>query len=225
MCLLGVLSGCYGLEGNGNRVTEPRWVREVTHVYNQSPFDVHVSQGNSFEVRVRIDSNLQQVVETEVEGHALIISTEADFADIPAGPHVLITMPRIDLLRNSDSGAVFTSWFEQDEQVSLGVSSSGDLSFEGAVSRIKADVQSSGNLHLSGSTDFAELAIDGLGDIDANDLVAAAADVSVTGSGDLFLTVDGPVDARVDGTGDIELSGDVERGRFSESGRGRIQVR
>jgi hypothetical protein len=36
--------------------------------------------------------------------------------------------------------------------------------------------------------------------------------------------VDGPVDARVDGSGNVNLSGNIERGRFQESGSGRIHV-
>lgn len=225
VCLMGVLSGCLELEGNGHEVTETREVREISRVENESPFDVDIEQGQEFRVRVRIDSNLQRVVETRVRNDVLHIQADEWFIDVPPGPHVLITMPRLDKLENNGSGSVFAAWFEQDDEVELRLSGSGDLSFEGAVPSIVSELNGSGDLYLSGNTESAELSIRGSGDIEARDLTAAEADLTVDGSGDLRVTVDGPVDARVDGSGDVELSGDVRRGRFSENGSGRIQVR
>jgi hypothetical protein len=224
VCVVGLLSGCFGVEGNGNRVTETRRVPEVSRVGNESQFDVDISQGDTFEVRVRIDSNLQRYVETRVEGDTLVIDSDRWTVDERQGPHVLITMPRLGSLANNGSGSVFAAWFESEDDVELRLSGSGDLAFEGSAPRIIADVDGSGDLHLSGDTEFAELTLEGSGDINANDLVAAGADVNVKGSGDLRVTVDGPVDARVDGSGDVDLSGAVQRGRFQESGSGTINV-
>jgi hypothetical protein len=224
ICVFGLFSGCFGVEGDGNRVTETRRVREVSRIANDSQFDVDISQGDKFEVRVRIDSNLQRYVETRVQGDTLVIDSDAWTVDERPGPHVLITMPRLDSIGNDGSGDVFAAWFEHDDDVHLQLSGSGDLAFEGSVPRITADVAGSGDLHLSGNTEFAELTIEGSGDINANDLVAAGAEVNIEGSGNLRVTVDGPVDARIDGSGDVDLSGAVQRGRFHESGSGSINV-
>lgn len=219
-----LLTGCWAVDGNGDRVTERRRIPEVSRIANESQFDVDISQGDTFEVRVRIDSNLQKHVDTEVRGDTLVIDSEAWVVDSEAGPHVLITMPRLDSLSNNGSGSVFAAWFEEPEEVHLRLSGSGDLGFEGSAPSIVAELDGSGDMHLSGTADFVELTLDGSGDIEANGLVAASADVAVDGSGDLRLTVDGPVDARADGSGDVELSGGVQRGDFSESGSGDIRV-
>ena len=223
--LLGVLSGCFiGVDGNGHRVTESRRVREVSRVENNSSLDVDISQGDAFEVRVRIDSNLQRVVDVWVSDDTLQIDTDTWLADPSSGPHVLITMPRIERLEQRGSGDMFAAWFEQEDDVALRLAGSGDMRFEGSVPRIRADLHGSGDIQLSGSTEFAELTVQGSGDLDASDLVAAGADLTVEGSGDLRARVDGQVDARVKGSGDVDISGDVERGNFSEHGSGHIQV-
>jgi len=223
-CALVLLTGCWAVDGNGDRVTEHRRIPEVSRIANDSQFDIDISQGDTFEVRVRIDSNLQKHVDTEVRGDTLVIDSEAWVVDSESGPHVLITMPRLESLANQGSGSVFAAWFEEPEEVHLRLSGSGDLGFEGNAPRIVAELDGSGDLHLNGSTDFVELTLEGSGDIEANGLVAAGADIELDGSGDLRVTVDGPVDARADGSGDVELSGAVQRGRFSESGSGDIRV-
>jgi hypothetical protein len=223
--LMGLYSGCFGEDGNGKRVTQTRRIPEAIQVINDSPFEVDISQGERFEVRVSIDSNLQRFVETSVRGDTLRIEHDDWIYDMVSGPHVLITMPKVESIENRGSGDVFASWFEQEEEVLLHLGGSGNLSFEGSVSRVTADLRGSGDLHLSGETDFADLAVHGSGDVDANDLRAGEAVVISEGSGDVRLTVDGRVDASLDGSGDVELSGDVERGRFEESGSGEIRVR
>jgi hypothetical protein len=225
LCLLGCLSGCFwGVDGNGRPVTESRGVREVSQIDNDSLLDVEIVPGDRFDVRVRIDSNLQRHVETYISEDTLKIQWDPWLVDQPPGPHVLITMPVLTSLQNHGSGTVFAGYFEQDEEVEIELGGSGDLIFEGDVPRLRADLFGSGDMRLSGNTGFVELTLDGSGDIDALELAAAEADIYLDGSGDIRASVDGPVDARIDGSGDVDLSGEVERGDFTSHGSGNIHV-
>jgi hypothetical protein len=218
---LACLSGCVGVEGNGNPVDQTRRLTDFSRIENDSPFQVDVTQGDSFEVVVRIDSNLQRFVDMRVHDDKLLIESGAWISDMQFGPHVMIKMPELASLENAGSGVVHAGPFEQARNLQLDLSGSGDLIFEGAVRRLDAAVHGSGNMSLSGEADF----VVGSGDLDAFDLAADEADVSVEGSGDLRAQVDGPVDASTEGSGDIELAGDLEKGRFSERGSGHIRVR
>lgn len=219
------LMGCVAEEGNGHVVEEKRRAADFSRVDNDSPLEVDISQGDAPEVRVRIDSNLQRFVETHVHGDTLLIESSAWIIDLPPGPHVTITLPALEGLENHGSGDVFAASFEQDADIQLRLSGSGNLTFDGSSPRIDAAVSGSGDMYLSGSTDYAELELDGSGDLDAVDLIAMQADISLDGSGDVRARIEGPVDARTEGSGDIELSGDLEKGHFSEHGSGRIRVR
>lgn len=225
LCLVFGLFGCVAEQGNGHLVTEKRHVSDFSGIDNDSPFEVDVNQGDALEVRVRIDSNLQRFVETHVHGDTLLVESSAWVVDLPPGPHVTITLPTLKNLENHGSGDVFAATFEQDEDLALRLAGSGNLTFDGALPRVTAAVRGSGDMYLSGSTDYAELALHGSGDLDALDLVAMQADITAGGSGDVRARVEGPVDARTDGSGDIELSGDLDKGQFSEHGSGRIYVR
>jgi Putative auto-transporter adhesin, head GIN domain len=225
LCTVFTTFGCVAQAGNGHVVEETRHVSDFTSIDNDSPFEVDINQGDDLEVRVRIDSNLQRYVEAHVHGDTLLIEASAWVVDLPPGPHVTITLPKIENLENHGSGDVFAASFEQDKEIQLRLSGSGNLTLDANAPRISAAVRGSGDMFLSGSTDYAELELYGSGDLDAVDLVAMQADISVDGSGDVRARVEGPVDARTEGSGDIELSGDLDKGNFSEHGSGRIHVR
>jgi hypothetical protein len=225
LSLVGLCAACeWGEEGNGRRVTQTRNVAEVGEIGNFSPFNVDISQGDKFEVRVSIDSNLQRFVGTVVHGDMLRIEFDDRVSEMVSGPHVLITVPRVTAILNHGTGNVFAAWIEQDEDVELNVSGTGDLAFSGSVPEMTAALRGPGNLHLSGEAAFADIALEGTGDVDANDLTAAGAVVDVPGSGDVRLRVNGMVDAQVAGSGDVELTGDVQPGLFSETGSGHIRA-
>jgi hypothetical protein len=223
--LVFALVGCVAEHGNGHVVEEKRRALKFTSIDSDGPFEVDINQGDEFEVRVRIDSNLQRYVETRVHGDTLLVESSAWIVDLPRGPHVMISLPELESLENHGSGDVFAASFEQESDIDLRLSGSGDLTFDGTLPRITASGDGSGDMYLSGSTDYAELTLDGSGDLEAVDLVAMQADITVDGSGDVRARVEGPVDARTDGSGDIELSGDLDKGHFSEHGSGRIYVR
>lgn len=90
-----------------------------------------------------------------------------------------------------ETGDVFAEWLEQEDEVDhLRLARSGDLTFEGEVPGIVADVDGSGDMRLGGSTEYAELTVHGSGDLDAYALSASEADIIV----DLSVTIDGPVE-------------------------------
>jgi hypothetical protein len=222
ICL--ALPACIGLNGNGKRVDETRHLDDFTQIENNGAFDLEVIQGDEFEVRVSVDSNLLHRLETHVHGDTLEIDSNAVIGDVVAGPHVIVTMPVLDELVVHGSGDAVVDTFDARDPIALRIAGSGDLHFTGSAPRLTLEVKGSGDLHARGDTDFAEIKLSGSGDIQARDLVANGADVKLDGSGDVQLTVNGPVDADLNGSGDIDLYGEVDRGHFSEDGSGDITV-
>lgn len=218
------LCACIGLEGNGHRVEETRELAEFTRIENNGPFDLEVKQGDDFDVRVSVDSNLIHRVETHVHGDTLAIDSDALIGDVVAGPHVIVTLPTLDALVLHGSGDATVNSFDAGDPLELRIAGSGDLRFTGSAPRMTLEVNGSGDLRAKGDTDFAKLKLTGSGDIEARDLVANGADVELDGSGDARLTVNGLVDADLNGSGDIDLYGEVERGHFSEDGSGDITL-
>ena len=70
--------------------------------------------------------------------------------------------------------------------------------------------QGVGSIRLEGKTVDLQIECEGVGDVDASELVAKNADVRVEGIGDVYVFVEGDLRARVSGLGEIVYSGNPE---------------
>lgn len=218
------LAGCglIGVDGNGQRVSEVRALEGFSAVDSEGSLDVLSMRGDAFRVEVSIDSNLLALVRTRVAGDALTIDTDDPIGDVVAGPHVVVTMPVLRRAAVNGSGNLWAGTFEQSEPVSLAIDGSGALTFVGDVPRADVRISGSGDARLQGTAAALDMAVDGSGAVDARNLDATTADLSVSGSGDLAATVNGSVRVTVSGSGSVDLYGGATLERVDVSGSGSI---
>jgi hypothetical protein len=220
---LGILSGCPEL-GNGDRKSEQRDAADFERVDNMSELDVVVEQGEAFNVRVSIDENLLDHVDTVVESGTLFIRTHGIVRELVKGPHVRITMPLLTGLRSSGSGDVDALDFQDSAEVSLEATGSGDLSWTGSADALDVEASGSGDLTLHGSAGQLDGHVSGSGDVAGRDCPLDSATVHVSGSGDAQFTVNGDLDASVSGSGDLDIYGTPTIVRRADTGSGDIRL-
>jgi len=217
------LAGCglMGVDGNGERVSEVRPLEGFSAVDSEGGLDVVIARGDAFRVEVSIDSNLLDRVRTRVAGDTLTIDEEW-IGDTVTGPHVIVTMPVLRRAAVSGSGSLWAGGCEQAEPVSLAIDGSGELTFVGDVPRADVRISGSGAARLQGIATALGVTVEGSGAVDARDLDATTADLSVSGSGDLAATVSGSVRVTVSGSGSVDLYGGAVLERVDVSGSGSI---
>lgn len=86
-------------------------------------------------------------------------------------------------------------------------------------------VQGSGDITAFGRVDLLDAEVAGSGDVDASELVATSAKLSVAGSGDIDAYVSNSVKARVAGSGDIVIRGNPPIRDYSVAGSGDIKFK
>jgi hypothetical protein len=227
ICLVTLALGgpaCIGIPGNGERATETRDLSGFTRIDNRDALDVQVEQGPAFAVTVSIDSNLLAHVETHVAGDALVIGVDQNVADVVRGPHVLVTMPRVDALTVNGSGDLRMPALNQDSPLALSVSGSGDMQWQGSVPEIHADQNASGDLRLAGSSDRLAVAVRGSGDLAAASLEAASGTIELDGSGDASVTIRQSAEVSLRGSGDLDLFGGATLSRVIRTGSGDLRL-
>jgi hypothetical protein len=214
--------GLYGVDGNGKRVDEVRPVGVFSEISSDASLDVQVTRGDAFRVAVSIDSNLVHAVRTDVSGDVLWVDVGEPIGDTVGGPHVLVTMPVLRRAALNGSGSLRADGFDQAEPVSLALDGSGDLSFTGAAPTVTVRASGSGDTRLHGTTPALDVALDGSGSVDARDLDATTADLSLNGSGDIAARVSTSARVALSGSGDIDLYGTASIDSIDVSGSGSI---
>jgi hypothetical protein len=162
--------------------------------------DVTVRVGGEQSVVVHADDDLIDRVLTDVRGRLLVIDNEEGNYTASTPMRVEITVPSLDEVTLSGSGAVSVSDVVADE---LTVSLSG-----------------SGAVDASGTADRIAVTVSGSGDAQLGAVVARDARAVVSGSGRIVLNATESLDASVPGSGAILYSGEPEHVSSSITGVG-----
>ncbi|MCK4881084.1 MAG: DUF2807 domain-containing protein [Bacteroidales bacterium] len=226
IAILLTLSSCLidgwnqGISGNGKVVKETRDLSGFTGVHISSGIDVWLSEGNSFEVTVEADENLLEVILTEMNGKFLVVKTDHVNIRSAKSKKVHVTIPKLSELKISSAGdCVGQTTFGCDD-LSISISSAGDLSLEVEASKIDMDISSSGDARISGSADILNVSLSSAGDLHAFDLIAGKVDVVVSSAGDARVHATEEISMNASSAGNIYYRGDakVVHSRSSSAG-------
>lgn len=227
-------------EGNGDVVEETRNIPDFTEISSSGSFYVYYEYAEESEVTVSCESNLMRYIETAVFDNELKIRTPNT---VNLRPHetieVYVKGPYVDRLHLSGSGLISTDAIESDLlDISLSGSGNIETTFYGkdfyskttGSGKIKAHIEcdyaeivitGSGDAYLDGIADDTKYRISGSGKVWASDLENLTSEISISGSGDLYLYILEYFDVHISGSGDIHYYGNPDYDS-SISGSGRI---
>lgn len=223
-----LLTGCFdrwiGIEGNYNVTDETRQLATFNRVINEGDFDVYIIQDGQSEVTLEAESNLIPSIRTRIEGSALVIDTRDNLRNnFPMKLYVHIA--DIQEVKLSGSGIVHAENLEA-EDIEVKISGSGDIFFSGTAdavecdisgsgsmdiglnaNEIKADISGSGDMEFWGTATNGHFNISGSGSIRAYELLLKACNAKISGSGDIYVSVEDYLDVNISGSGSIYYLG------------------
>lgn len=191
------------------------------------PQDVVVSFGESLAVRADGPPEVLERLEAVSRDGVLTIQPKAPFR---AGFRWMrfnsatfyVTLPRLEAVSLAGSGDVRVERVE-GERFSASVVGPGKLSIAAlAVDEADLSVAGSGDLVAAGTARHARVSIAGSGEIRAEPLRSQTAAVTIGGSGDAALTVDGEARVSIMGSGDVTIEGEA-RCTVSRFGSGDVR--
>jgi hypothetical protein len=169
------------------------------------PAEVTVLQG-PFRVAVLAEDNLLAHIETEVKGSSLRISSDRCL-DPNIRMKVDVTLPVLEEIKINGSGDISVPDTFQVDRLELDINGSGNLRCNLIAAEIESAIRGSGDITLTGSANRHEAKILGSGDIHARDLPCNTAELTVNGSGSVFVYAIQNLDVRVNGSGDVHYKG------------------
>ena len=218
-------SGRNRVRGSGVRVEKQRALGAFTKLRIDGPIDVRLNQAGSDQATVVADDNIEPLIETVVEGDALVVSMRRDAGfTTRSAPLVRVDARALQAIAVNGSGDLGVERFKADS-LSLNLVGLGDVRLGMVELReLSVSISGSGDVRLAGRADQQSWTVSGSGDVDARSLSGRTAKVSINGSGDVELGVTEQLDVQLSGSGDLSYAGRPQL-RQSVSGSGEIRRR
>ncbi len=211
--------------GNGVMTTQKLTIDGFRGIEVAGPYDVFVSQGQNYEVRVEGDENLLEYLELEVDGDVLEIGSRRGYnLKSKVGIKVYVTTPLIEHLAVAGSGNIRSQTkVTSASALDLSIAGSGDMLLgEVDAPKIDAEIAGSGSVTVKGTTRALHAEIAGSGSIHALDLLSESVDVEIAGSGNAEVFASKQLDASIAGSGDVKYRGNPSVSK-SKAGSGDVR--
>jgi len=211
------------IKGNGKMVTEKRTTGTYDQISVSGFFDVVLVSGKEGAITITGEENILPYVKVEVKDNVLQIHLEKN-KSVSTKENLVLTVPfeQISTVSLSGSGNVESKNSIEAASFKAKLSGSGDLKLDVNASDFEINLSGAGDVVLSGNSDNFISKMSGSGDIDATNLIAKKANLTISGSGDMIVNCTNSLYARVYGSGDIAYKGNPQSKDTKVSGSGEI---
>lgn len=221
-----VVSSCYRrhpypVRGKGADVSEIRSTGGFSKIAVSIDADVEYTPDSTYYLEVIAQSNIQEVLTTNVRHNTLEIGFEGTVWDHHP-IKVLVHSPELRGVEISGSGVVLATRSFTTQIFDAQISGSGKIDLNGiTASSVTGNISGSGSVYFGSGTCVSEtLCISGSGSFNGLDLQTKTCNAKISGSGDVHVNVSEVLDACISGSGDIHYKGrPVVNSNNSGSGR------
>jgi hypothetical protein len=230
--LLIVLALCINLNAQ-KTINDPNaQVRSVSGYHGvavSGSIELFLTQGNEESVVISADdTNLRDKVITEVDDGVLHIYLERKNKiqiDWPNQKKIraYVSVKDIDYLSSAGSGKLHIEGKIKTDKLKVDISGSGNL--EGAVTAkdFSLGISGSADADLSGTAEKSDFHISGSGNIRSYDFSTEYCNASISGSGNVKVTVTKELSAHISGSGSVFIKGEGLIRDYSASGSGKFK--
>lgn len=165
-------SGRNRVRGSGVKVERLRPLAAFSQLRIDGPFDVKLEQASSDQATVVADDNIEPLIETVVEGDALVVRLRRDAGFTTRSvPRVRVSARALQAISIQGSGDLGVDSFKADG-LGLRIDGSGDAHF-GLVElkELNVNISGSGDVRLAGRAEQQRWRVSGSGDVDALSLI------------------------------------------------------
>ena len=226
LAVVGILfSSCIFLgpsvKGDGNVTERVRQVGEFDQIKVSRAMNVYVTQGSPAKVVVIADSNLQDIIETEVEDGVLKISVNENIRWAKE-KKVMVTIDKIKGVKATSGSNVWSKGQIMAENLELNASSGANITMEVNAKSLNADCSSGANIKLLGTAKEAELQTSSGANLKGEELKTEQCTMKASSGGNVSSTVTGHLNADASSGGNVIYYGQPTSTDINSSSGGNI---
>lgn len=220
-----LFSSCWFLgpsvKGNGNVTEEVRQVSDFNQIKVSRGMNVYITQGTPAKVVVIADSNLHEIIQTDVNGEVLEIYVDENIR-WAREKKVMVTVEKLSAVEASSGANGYTQSQFMSEDMKLKASSGANLIMDINAKNLQADCSSGANIKLSGLAKDADLETSSGANLKAHELKADACKMKASSGGNVSATVVEKLEAKASSGGNVSYYGEPNITDFSSSSGGSI---
>ncbi len=202
------LGGVNAQKGNGMVVSETREVtEEFSEVSASEGLSVYVTNGTGFEITVKADENIIDLIKTDIKNNRLRIHTAENIGK--ATKKVFVTLPEVTALKSSSGAYLSTENLIKSDRLEIDTSSGANINVEMDVSEVDIDASSGANLTLYGNAHKVYVDASSGANINAEKLISKVCHADASSGGNLSIYVSGDLTANASSGGNISYSGEA----------------
>ena len=223
--LLGA-SGCVfsfaSFQGSGNVITLEQDFEDFDSVRAGHGCRVTITQGDNYQVTIRVDDNIREFLKVEQTGSTLKIGLESGRSYRRINFEADIQMPDLRKLNLSGGARGQLDRFSIERDLSIGLS--GGSRVEGIVEAENLELHASGGAQadLRGSAASLELSGSGGSQMRLGDLESGSVRVDLSGGSRSTVNLNGPLTGSLSGGASVHYEGNPSDIRVSKSGGARV---
>ena len=204
-----ILSSCEDLNcirGNGDVVTRELQLNSFNSFELKGSGNVYLTQGDSQKVIIEGESNILDLIETDVREQRWDIEFSEcvrSHKDIK----VYITIPEVRSGSISGSGDIIGENDFSGGNMGFKISGSGNIDVSAVCEEMLAIISGSGGINLKGQAREFTGHISGSGDIRAYPFFTKNAEIKISGSGDVEISASETLEVNISGSGDVRYHG------------------
>ncbi|SEF65467.1 head GIN domain-containing protein [Algoriphagus boritolerans] len=188
-------------------------------------FNLYLSQSDNPALRIEGDEDLVQKLKVTQNGEWLELDFEKvneKFFKKNSRVNVYLTVSELEEFVFDGVGNIKTESPIELDEVNIKGDGVGNLNLELQANTINAVFSMLGNIHLKGSVDAIRLTNDGMGNVDASDLIAQNMTLKTSGIGRVAVHCEGDLSITVDGIGAVSYTGNPNVIKEEINGIGKV---
>ncbi|MDG1477924.1 MAG: DUF2807 domain-containing protein [Vicingaceae bacterium] len=201
------LNSCINtIDGNGTVTNETRSVSTFNKIDISGGFEVLLNQGNEEKIEIEADENLLELIETQVKGNTLYISSEKPIGESET-LKIYITIVDVDHIDASGAIQLTNKGVYKTDNITIIVSGASDIDLDINTRILNMSMSGASETTLSGKASNFGVKISGAGDLDAKNLKTRNTFIDISGAGNAIVYAKKTLKIEVSGAGSVKYKG------------------
>lgn len=209
------------ITGNGKVTEQRRNIKDFEEIRVSRGMNVYISYGEETKLTVKADENLHKVIQTEVNGNILRISSEAGIKKAKE-KKVFVTTPNIKAIKGSSGSNIFSENRLVSDQIEVSTSSGSNIKLELETDGVIVSASSGSNIKLKGKSNSVWAKASSGSNIRADELHSKDCEAKVSSGANIWVSASEHLNGKASSGGNVFYHGNPSHTEISRSSGGNV---